>query len=147
MRRIAVGLALTLSLAIPANAATRRPDAPAPAVVPALEAGARPIPISLARIAAAGEPLRWRGSADAVGDPNFAKALRAEFARAGLSLAETPNAADLQLGARITDFQVRLGARGVAVMAVEWQVYSTSAGKVVGKIVTRGGVPVGKGER
>jgi serine protease Do len=143
--RFAVGLVLALLLAAPASAATRRPAVPAAAVVPALEKGARPVPISFARMAAGGEPLRWRGSSGQACDPDFAQALRAEFANAGLALSEAPTAVDLQLGARITDFQVRLGAKGVAVMAVEWQVYSTSAGKVVGNILTRGGVPVAKG--
>ena len=145
--RFAVGLVLALLLTAPSSAATRRPAVPATAVVPALEAGARPVPISFARMASAGEPLRWGGSASQACDPDFAQTLRTEFAGAGLALADAPNAADLQLGARITDFQVRLGAKGVAVMAVEWQVYSTSAGKVVGNVVTRGGVPVAKGGR
>lgn len=144
--RFAVGLVLALLLAAPASAATRRPAVPATAVVPALETGARPVPISFARMASAGEPLRWGGSASQACDPDFAQALRTEFAGAGLALADAPNT-DLQLGARITDFQVRLGAKGFAVMSVEWQVYSTAAGKVVGNIVTRGGVPVTKGER
>jgi S1-C subfamily serine protease len=140
-------LVLALLLVAPASAATRRPSTPAPAVVPVLEAGARPIPIGFVRMAAAGEPLRWGGSASQACDPDFAQALRAEFAAAGLALAAAPNAADLQLGARITDFQVRLGTRGVAVMDVEWQVYSTAAGKVVGKVATRGAVPVARGAR
>ena len=143
--RFAIGLVLALLLAAPASAATRRPEAPPPAVVPALEAGDRPIPISFARMAAAGEPLHWRGSLAQTADPDFAQALQAEFANAGLVLAETANAPDLQLGARITDFQVRLGTKSIAVMAVEWQVYSASAGKVIGNVTTRGGVQGAKG--
>lgn len=144
--RFLAGLVLALLLAAPADAATRRPATPAAAVVPALEVGARPVPMSFARMTEAGEPLRWSGSAQAA-DPDFARALQAEFAGAGLALAQGPNQTDLQLGARITDFQVRLSAKGVVVMAVEWQVFSTSSGKVLANLTTRGAVPVPKGGR
>lgn len=134
--RVAVAILLALMLAQSASAATRRAEPP-PAV-PALEPGAKAVPVAFVRMAAAGEPLRWRGDGQDC-DPAFAAALKAEFAKAGLALADN---ADLRLGARVTVFQARLsGKTAGAAMEVDWQVYSVSAGKVVARIHARGVAP------
>lgn len=147
--RFTVGVLLALlALASPGAAATRRIAAPPPAAVPALEAGAKAVPVSFARMAAAGEPLRWRGAAGQASDPDFAGLLQTEFAKAGLAAAEASAPADLQLGARVLSFQAKLDAKGgQTVMEVEWQVYSTSAGKVLAKLRTHGGVAGTKAAR
>ena len=136
--RFAVGLVLALMLAQPAGAATRRPPAaPAPVVVPALEAGAKAMPVAFVRMAA-GEPLRWRGPGQGC-DPAFAEALTTEFAAAGLA---ADAGADLQLGARVTAFHARLsGKTAGATMEVDWQLYSAAAGKVVARIHVKGAAP------
>ena len=135
--RFAVGVLLALMLAQSAAAAARAEPA-TPVVVPALEPGAKPVPVAFVRMAAAGEPLRWRGDGQGC-DPAFAEALKAEFAKANLS---ADGDADLQLGARVTAFQARLsGKTAGASMEIDWQVYSAAAGKVVARIHVKGAAP------
>lgn len=172
--RFAVGLVLALALAGPCAAAeTIQVDVPAPATVPALEAGARAAPVSFTRMAAnladgqgfadvrrsyfcayTTDVLRWRSNMNQFSDPDFERIFRQEFAKAGLKVSgEQTNlfeadskAADLQIGALVTDVKARLcatayiGWTASSVMDIEWQVYSVSAGHVVAKIPTRGGV-------
>lgn len=138
--RLAISLVLALTLAQPAAASAPRPEAPL-AAAPALEPGARPVPVAFVRMAAAGEPLRWRGATGQGCEPAFAEALKAEFAKAGLVAAD--GAADLQLGARVTSLAVKLGGKTAgAAMEVDWQLYSVAAGKVVARIRIRSAAPV-----
>jgi S1-C subfamily serine protease len=99
------------------------------------------------------EPLRWRSSMNSISDPEFSRIFRMEFNKAGFKVSGDPSnlfqnaseATDLQIGALITDFRVKSCyndsmAAGKAVLDVEWQIYSTTADKVIARIPTRGGV-------
>ena len=99
------------------------------------------------------EPLRWRSSMNNISDPEFSRIFRMEFYKAGFKVSGDPSnlfqngsqATDLQIGALITDFRVKSCyndsmAAGKAVLDVEWQIYSTTADKVIARIPTRGGV-------
>ena len=172
--RFAVGFLLALAIAGPCAAEIFPVDVPPPAVVPSLETGARPAPVSFSRMAAnlaegqifavvgnallcriGGEPLRWRSSMNQFSDPDFERIFRQEFAKAGLKVSgdqtnlfeQDAKAADLQLGALLTDFRAKLcvGPYGLYVvgsgaMKLEWQVYSVSAGKVVARVPSSSGV-------
>jgi S1-C subfamily serine protease len=102
-----------------------------------------------------GKILRWTSELNRLSDPDFERIFRAEFSKAGLRVSgeqtnlfeEDAKPADLQIGALVTNIKARLCGTtfavkldGDAIMNVEWQLYSVSAGKVVARISTVGGV-------
>jgi S1-C subfamily serine protease len=173
--RFMIGFILALALVGDCAADSLDFDVPPPAVVPALEAGAQVAPVSFARMAAnlaegqgfadvrsgyvacksSGDILRWKSERNRFTDPDFERMFRAELAKAGLNVSgdqtnlfeEDTKAADLQIGALVTDIKARLclatiatKVDGAAIMRIDWQLYSVSAGKVVARIPTLGGV-------
>lgn len=173
--RFTLGLVLALALGGACAAETIHVDLPPPAVVPVLESGVRPAPVSFTRMAASlaegqgfadvgagyvackgdGKILRWKSQFNRFDDPDFERIFRAEFAKAGLSVSGDrtnlfevdTKAGDLQVGALVTDIRARICGTtlasklsGMAVMSVDWQLYSVSAGKIVARIPSRGGV-------
>jgi serine protease Do len=178
--RVAIGLALTLAIALgasePCAAGSFQLDVPPPAAVTPLDTAVAVAPVSFARIAAnlpdgkvfakflapipclapaiaRADELHWRSTMNRFSDPDFERIFRAELGNAGFKVTGDPTdlfrsgeeTSDLQVGALITDFQVRGCYRGPssAIAEVEWQIYSTVADKIVARIPTRGGV---KGE-
>jgi len=179
--RFAMGLLIALAIAAPCAAESMNFDVPPRAVVPALAADAQVAPVSFARMAAdlaegqvfadfrsgyvgckgSGELLRWNSSFNQFADPDFERIFRAEFRAAGLKVSgdqtnlfeKDTKAADLQIGALVTDIKTRLCGTtfavkldGAGVMRVEWQLYSVSVGRVIARIPTFGGVSGIKGD-
>lgn len=109
----------------------------------------KPLPCLTPAIARADE-LHWRSKMNQFASSDFEGIFRDELAKAGFKVSGDPNnlfqsgdeTTDLQVGALITDFQVRgcYPASGSGVVEVEWQVYSTTADKVLARFPTRGGV-------
>jgi serine protease Do len=102
-----------------------------------------------------GEILHWKSELNRFSDPDFERLFREEFKKSGFNVSgdqtnlfeQDRKGADLQIGALVTDLKVRVCATtisahidGAAIMGIEWQVYSASAGKVVARIPTVGGV-------
>lgn len=104
---------------------------------------------------------RWRSELNRFSDPDFERILREEFTKASLKISgdqtnlfeQDRKTSDLQIGALVTSIKANLCRNtlnplydsGSAVIAVEWQIYSTSLGKVVARVPTRGGVKDFKG--
>jgi serine protease Do len=96
------------------------------------------------------EELHWRSTLNRISDPDFERIFGVELGRVGFKVSGDPNnlfqtsaeTTELQVGALITEFQVRGcgGHTGSGVVGVEWQIYSTVADKILARISTRGGL-------
>lgn len=172
--RFVGGVILALALASSGHAQGIKLDTVPDAAAPPLEPGAKVAPVSLTRMGAnipegqlvveirGGfgcigqlDTLRWRSELNRFDDADFQRIFREEFNKASLVVAgdqtdlfqDTPRAADLQIGALLTDIKMRMCRNdltpyntGGGTIDVTWQVYSTSEGKVVARIPTRGGI-------
>ena len=158
-------------------------DVPPPAQVAPLDTS-RVLPVSLVRIAidipegtpwaqvrwtgalvgcGGGEVQRWQARHNSIGsDAELERIFRQELTAAGGKVSGDPTdlfaasagAADLQVGALVTDMRVHECSEvaegdeakvgGLASMDIEWQVYSVSEAKVLARIRTRGGASLPK---
>ena len=104
-----------------------------------------------------GTLFRWNSEMNDFSDPEFERIFREELSQASFKVSGDPTnlferdtkASDLQVGVMITDMKLSIcplatGYSGFGTLDAEWQIYSTSAGRLVGRISTRGGVQAPK---